>query len=393
MPRGNVRLFRDDFLNNNPILLEYLAQESQSEVADHVDPQDDASGNAERPHTSSGAGFVERMRTANPLGEELLTNGYGDDTDTVCDRPSSSATSRPSTASSFPRVHTTHLGVDPSDPKATIRKLLKHIEVLEESLASYRTRDVQSSENALLEEIRRLQIENNNLPILQDQIATLKKRLELQSTPCPPPTSLAFSSSDAATVLRLRSLEQENQKLRDENARLQSLLKAASEVSPGEPVSDTCGMGTPTKRLNKSQLLEESAVVDVELTELILQNEVALELIKNEIKSTKKEWEEQFRLAKDEAREQQRLRPQTSLGLSHAASTARSQPIAEQDVPSTLKRVKQQRLHTSAGFRHNGPEAALLRDHTPSIVKTDSSRKFTKEPSSSSRLETNILKL
>ena len=27
MPKGNVRLFRDDYLNNNPILLEYLADE------------------------------------------------------------------------------------------------------------------------------------------------------------------------------------------------------------------------------------------------------------------------------------------------------------------------------------------------------------------------------
>ncbi|KAJ0407919.1 hypothetical protein P43SY_009206 [Pythium insidiosum] len=140
------------------------------------------------------------------------------------------------------------------------------------------------------------------------------------------------------------------------------------------------------------KLLEESAVVDVELTELILQNEVALELIKNEIKSTKKEWEEQFRLAKDQERERQRLRPKTSLGLSHSSSLNPTEPVTVTDAPSTLQRVKQQRLHTSAGFRHGGPEAVLLSDQ--GLLKTKKNPlPMVKESSSSSRLETNILTL
>lgn len=125
MPRGNVRLFRDDFLNNNPILLEYLVQEAQDSPRDDDEEADSSgfSGDDGRPATP---GFVDRLRTANP------TTGNGDATDDNAAQAftdGSTPLARPSTASAL-NVQTSNLGIDPSDPNTTIRKLLKHIELL-----------------------------------------------------------------------------------------------------------------------------------------------------------------------------------------------------------------------------------------------------------------------
>lgn len=152
MPRGNVRLFRDDFLNNNPILLEYLVDgvhdESPLEADGAVqtarckfnddsdgyssddDHEDDDRGRR-RGSGSAGRGFVDRMRTANPLvdgtGAKAVPTEEKDEEETA--RPGTSGSlARPTTASTAgPATLTSSLGVDPSDPKTTVRKLLKHI--------------------------------------------------------------------------------------------------------------------------------------------------------------------------------------------------------------------------------------------------------------------------
>ncbi|KAG6971627.1 hypothetical protein JG688_00004366 [Phytophthora aleatoria] len=170
MPRGNVRLFRDDFLNNNPILLEYLSQDAGRAPAGTENStllnDEDIDGNA--PPTTSG--FVDKMRTANPLRRS--------DTEiTEADAADSTITSGQKKLSLSPNVSTSHLGVDPSDPNTTIRKLLKHIEVLMETLDQYKNHQLDAVSESLLEENKQLQTENNNIPILQEQIQDLKKQL------------------------------------------------------------------------------------------------------------------------------------------------------------------------------------------------------------------------
>lgn len=140
-------MFRDDFLNNNSILLEYLAEVKQEESAlatdgailevrerfkdkdDEYSSDEDHEGEKQRPPNANGVearGFVDRMRTANPLGTGEGPRIEEDPNDRV----TSETTARPSTANSRNGTLSSSLGVDPSDPKTTVRKLLKHIEVL-----------------------------------------------------------------------------------------------------------------------------------------------------------------------------------------------------------------------------------------------------------------------
>ncbi|KAG6574514.1 Protein phosphatase 1, regulatory subunit [Phytophthora cinnamomi] len=171
MPRGNVRLFRDDFLNNNPILLEYLAENangaSVAEQSSNFTFSSDSGANEDAPTTSS---FVDKMRNANPLPNSETDS-------TGADGVVSSISSDVKKLTLSPSVSTSHLGVDPSDPNTTIRKLLKHIEVLMESLARYKNHQLDAVSESLLEENKQLQTENNNIPILQEQIQDLKKQL------------------------------------------------------------------------------------------------------------------------------------------------------------------------------------------------------------------------
>ncbi|KAK1930993.1 Protein tilB [Phytophthora citrophthora] len=337
MPRGNVRLFRDDFLNNNPILLEYMAQNASNRQDQPNGLDDDSS-----PSSSS---FVEKMRTANPLSCNEMDTPDAEE----------SVSTKPSLSQS---VSTSHLAVDPSDPNTTIRKLLKHIEVLMESLEKYKSHQLDAVSESLLEENKQLQTENNNIPILQEQIQDLKKQLvRLESGP---------GMARVAETKRVKALEQQNASLQRENSRLREMLlrqtKATEESldalkSPRIPLydeaTDTQDKLVDPQRLSHSELLDESALIDVELTELILQNEVSLELIRNDIKNTKKEWEEHFQQAK--SAEQAQVRPQTSLGL----NTSRSEVRLDLSVGQNGE-IRGRRLHTSAGFL-NGPDAHLLR--------------------------------
>lgn len=91
---------------------------------------------------------------------------------------------------------------------------------------------------SLLEENKQLQTENNNIPILQEQIQDLKKQLvRLESGP---------DGARVAETKRVTALEQENASLQRENSRLREMLRQAKMTeesldalkSPRIPFSD-----------------------------------------------------------------------------------------------------------------------------------------------------------
>lgn len=145
MPRGNVRLFRDDFLNNHPILLEYLVEEAHdgspldglnvvSQTRSKFQDDDDGENDAGDQMSATSSSFVGKMRNANPLRSATDSNNLNGTSDLNDGSGGGKEASvafleRPMTAS-VSNVPTSHFCIDPSDPKTTIRKLLKHIEIL-----------------------------------------------------------------------------------------------------------------------------------------------------------------------------------------------------------------------------------------------------------------------
>ncbi|KAF0711942.1 Aste57867_4964 [Aphanomyces stellatus] len=288
--RGPVQLFRDDFLNNNPILLEYLAQ------GVHDPPEADPEDVASPPSLSSSSSFVGKMRFANP--------DTSDNTAPSSSSSSSSPLKTPRCPMATPAPLSTHAIVDPSDPKTTIRKLLKHIEHLTTSADMYKAQASDAAVATLMEENARLRIENNNIPILQEEIQSLKAQVRHQPS--------------AAAIPPLASLQAENAALKREVQKLRDMLAARPD------------------HLCKEEILDDAASVDVELTALMMQNEISLKLMRHTIQKTKLEMQQE-RAAHLTGTQ----RPSTSGGELRVRSSPEEPPP-----PRAVRR-----LHTSAGRR------------------------------------------
>ncbi|ETV70743.1 hypothetical protein, variant [Aphanomyces astaci] len=265
--RGPVHLFRDDFLNNNPILLEYLAQG----VDDAHNAAHDYSPTSELRSTcpdavaalATASTFVDRMRLANPdpTPDALVVDGGG---------------RTPPCPMATPTPVATHSIVDPSDPHATIRKLLKHIEQLEASVDMYKAAASDSAVTSLVDEITRLRIENNNIPILQAEIHQLKATIRHA-----PPNYDDDDNQQPGTIndssKSVKALQAENAALTRQVKKLRTMLAAR------QATDDNHG---PIKQ-SKEEILDEAAAVDVELTHLIMQNEISLQVMRQTIQKTK----------------------------------------------------------------------------------------------------------
>ncbi|CAK4671761.1 unnamed protein product [Aphanomyces euteiches] len=307
--RGPAQLFRDEFLNNHPILLEYLAQGVQD-----ADPPQASADSMASPRPPSL--FVDKMRLANP-----------DRTAADQEQPQ---VSMKCPMAATPTVVPSHGIVDPSDPNATIRRLLKHIDHLTSSLDASRAQASDQAIAALLEENSQLRIENSNIPILQDEITSLKYQLR------------------HATQQTSQPLEAENAALKRQIAKLRSMLAAKEADSP---------------ELTKEQVLEEAATVDVELTALIMQNEISLQIMRQTIQKTKLDM-----LNDRVAQMTGRYRPSTSAGI---ATKAMPSPATPESPQSGRPR---RRLHTSAGHRpsKSNLSTSFRRDKKiPTVVEED----------------------
>ena len=127
MPQGNVRLFRDEYLNNHPILLGYLAQSADGSVDESSSVTQRDSSPEPSPNAKNGAGFVERMRATN-LELDASTPSQMEEISLE-----DSGSFVPMLSSLKASMRTKHAAMDPSDPNTTIRKLVKHIERLQVS--------------------------------------------------------------------------------------------------------------------------------------------------------------------------------------------------------------------------------------------------------------------
>lgn len=247
MPHGNVRLFRSNFLNNHPILLEYLAADALDHSSDggskqaleQITEEYDA---IENPPVASK--FVDKLRTSAPATNptQVVPVENNDEIKFFDVKPREK------------------LMVDPSDPYGTIRKLLKMVQVLHDERETLlegqsSSRDV----NGLIKENERLRIENNNIPLLQEENKDLRKKLQSQSG--------GGAQNDETTELR-EELDRANRTIVKLKAKLTDKNK---EQTPHE-------------------VLDEAAEFDEEISELMMRNEVALQQIKMDIRKTQREY-------------------------------------------------------------------------------------------------------
>lgn len=70
----------------------------------------------------------------------------------------------------------------------------------QETISSHKNRQIDACGEALMEENKRLQIENNNIPILQEQIEEMKKQLSAAAAG-------GGSRNSVAEVKRVKDLE------------------------------------------------------------------------------------------------------------------------------------------------------------------------------------------
>jgi hypothetical protein len=281
--RGQVKLFRSDFLNNNPILLEYLANETletpmvnpmeemrkmQSDAVDADETEHQrtvarAKELSERAKNGEGlqlpqrggASFVGRLRglgqpgqnprdsmgaggpsgstklrsSSAPFPKPPIARGPSPDSSSSNDRPGSGGSSGGSRQQS---------PLDPSDPHTTIRKLLSLVQVLQvekEQLQKDVEQEKGCSVDDLMVENRRMRVENANMFVLSEENKALRKKVAVYKAQAEqhndkhrehnshrhlsPPSPSSLSSAPSAAT----------QKLEDENRQLQFRLQRANE--------------------------------------------------------------------------------------------------------------------------------------------------------------------
>ncbi|ETV99698.1 hypothetical protein H310_07762 [Aphanomyces invadans] len=348
--RGPVHLFRDDFLNNNSILLEYLAQG----VDGHRPTQDSPASATDAALATPSSTFVGKMRQANP-------NPALEAVPLPSDAEDGGGRSAPCPMAT-PAPLATHSIVDPSDPHATIRKLLKHIEHLEASVDMYKSSASDATMERLLEANHRLRIENNNIPILQEEIQALKATL--RHAP-PDYNDSGETSAGTAKAASIKALQDENAALTRQVHKLRTML--ATRQATDETMS---------AKQSKEEILDEAANVDVELTALIMQNEISLQVMRQTIQKTKLDLQ-QDRAARLTGHQ----RPSTSAGIERTG-VADSGPRLSALSGAVRSPTTRRQLHTSAGHRprpssssHHAPAEAIFNKTSkskPSITKCPS---------------------
>lgn len=251
LPDGKpVKLFRSDFLNSNPVILGYLAQNmianpGSSSSDHHQQMEDDMNGG------SGKGGFAAKMRQA--------AKSADDDDER---RPRSSSDRE-----------------DPSDPYVTIRKLLKTIELLQEEreqLNEHGADDLGGDTvDELREEARQLRLENANMYTILEENKGYRKEVD----------SLRKRCEQYETQLGRNGLAAENKRLRRELEDMKMKHDHMKEIYDGMQMQNEL-----QRPRTAAQVLEECEDgIDAEVAELIRRNESTLKQLRNDVDRTKRD--------------------------------------------------------------------------------------------------------
>lgn len=169
LPKGKVRLFDSDKLNNNPVALTYLANHLVSEP---VAPESAASPTNDDDRTDeSRRSFVGRLRD-NTQREQEETPQVDEDDD---ERGLTSQRAQRAIAALEQSHAPVTSATDASDPYQTIRRLIQYIEILQRELADRRDSSATTRDSS---EIEQLRVENANMYQLREANAALRKDVQ-----------------------------------------------------------------------------------------------------------------------------------------------------------------------------------------------------------------------
>ena len=337
LPKQKKKMFRSDFLNNHPIMLEYLAAgvlKGDSESSDRGD-EDVGGDSAAAAPKKSGArkSFVDRLRgNRAPTGPKAteeerhaaLVKRAAEEIEqrkAAAKAKVASATTTTENGIVFTNISNTpgagvsiidNDGEDPSDPYVTIRKLLQVLELQQEEMeltkASGGSAFSLKEKQEMLDELEELRIENANMYMVRNENEDLRKRVNglsqtLRDKGKDPNVVLENSRDDSMSSGSLTGfsykLWDDNQRLKKEVASLKQRVRNPNQENNSPPRQDAEKRGKngffPMALEDEGDLVisedlgeEDDAMDDDAVAALIERNAQGLREIREDLQRTKR---------------------------------------------------------------------------------------------------------
>ena len=244
MTGNDARLFRSDYLNKNPILMEYLAKGALKNPLESTTAHLESIKTQEKVKVSSDSHFARRLRAAKSCSAGVEA---GSALQATAQEPESKD------------------DMEELDTSATIRRLLHQIDVLKNERQDRNQQDrfddgQQKAYQTALSEIERLRTQNRNLFLLKDENTRLRHRVE-----------------DLEAKLNARRGSRSPREVLEENRALRARVKALETTMS-------------QKRVASIPVIEKDYLdLDKEIEELVQRNAVGLDAIKKEIRAFERE--------------------------------------------------------------------------------------------------------
>jgi hypothetical protein len=306
LPKEKKKLFRSEFLNNHPIMLEYLAagvlhgETGGDEQMEEVPPVVVAS----KPSAGGRRSFVDRLRGARGTTMEQADQVIAS-AGIQMEKKETGTVSVEDNGIVYTNVPSVAETEDPSDPYVTIRKLLQVVDIQQAELAKAKGScgDIPLSDTQdMVRELDELRVENANMYMIRSeneqlraQVRTLTQQLrDGGATPADTPTTSGGADASSLGGFSYK-LWDENQELKKEIAALRN--SQSTQARAARRVKDVRGQDG-LYPINETMDDEDDSMVD----EDDMDDDAVAALIARNARGLREIREDLHRVAKMEAR-------------------------------------------------------------------------------------------
>ena len=296
LPKKPKKLFRSEFLNNHPIMMEYLAagvvnrdQRNEEEVAAEKRAEAERKKELEKQATQKASrrkrgSFVDRLRGKFNLmniqvtdeNKVIIEDGNYIRAKEVAEEEISTSSAvdedKPTRDHSYDALANSISLADPSDPNVMIRKLFEIVEMQENEIEqlkkSNESRITGDGENIdeIMQEVQVLRVENANMYMIKNENGRLRKQVkllesELKSADATKGKSIAaniLEEVDSGLTTKSESLGAYTTQLWEENQRLKKELAAALRNVNKSNSSVADNLGKTDENNDKAMVASES---------------------------------------------------------------------------------------------------------------------------------------